>query len=66
MLRLIALEALLTLFAGLGECGATGEVAGCDGRLAFGEGSPGVAGVEERGVLKPLLEGLLAASLAIV
>jgi hypothetical protein len=42
----------------------TGEVAGCEGRRAFGECCPGVAGVEDKGVYNVLLDGLLAASFA--
>jgi hypothetical protein len=42
----------------------TGEVAGCEGRRAFGEWSPGVAGVEDKGVFNVLLDGLLAVSFA--
>ena len=60
--KLMALEALRTLLAGLGECGATGEVAGCEGRR--GEGIPGVAGVDDSGVRSPLLEGRLVALFA--
>ena len=63
-LRLMALDALRTLLAGLGERGAAGEVAGCEGRR--GDGTPGVAGVEESGVRSPLPEGRWFASLAIV
>jgi hypothetical protein len=62
--KLIALDVRRTLLAGLGECGAAGEVAGCEGRR--GDGTPGVAGVEESGVRSPLLEACLVASLAIV
>ena len=43
-----------------------GEVAGWEGRRAFGECRPGVAGVEDKGVLNALLDILLAASFATV
>ena len=42
----------------------TGEVAGCEGRRAYGECCPGVAGVEDKGVFNVLLDGLLAVSCA--
>lgn len=42
----------------------TGEVAGWEGRRAFGECSPDVAGVEDKDVFNVLLDGLLAASFA--
>lgn len=54
-LRLIALDALLTVLDGFGECCVKGEVAGCEGRRTVEVCKFGVAGVEDKGVLKVLL-----------
>ena len=63
LFRAIALDALLTVLAGFGECWISGEVAGCEGRRAF---KPGVVGAEDKGVLKVLLDLAFETSCATV
>ena len=60
------LDALLIVFAGFGECWVNGEVAGCEGRRALGVLRLGVAGLEDLGVPKPLVEGRFNVSFATV
>ena len=62
--RFIALEALLIVLAGFGECCINGDVAGWEGRRTLDVLILGVAGVV--GVLNPLVEGRFDASFATV